>query len=123
MAARKAWVDQFFNSKSAGYSRLFFFTSVSGQLHGVTTAALLMEIGGDHVVNGPRDLNRVVDTYAGTTNAAHRAVQQLCWRVTVPARRQAAHHARSADLAVLDQQQCFRHALRHCPAFHPPSLL
>jgi hypothetical protein len=48
-AAKKAWVERFF----------------SNQLHGITTAALLMEIGGLHAVSGPRNLSRVVDVYAG----------------------------------------------------------
>jgi hypothetical protein len=62
-SAKKAFVDCFFHN----------------QLHGVTTAALLMEIGGQDADHMPRNLNKSVDTFAGKPHTMRDVLTWLFW--------------------------------------------
>jgi hypothetical protein len=65
-SAKKAFVDCFFHN----------------QLHGVTTAALLMEIGGQDALHRPRNLNKSVDTFAGKPHTMRDVLTWLFWTCT-----------------------------------------
>ena len=62
-SAKKAFVSCFFHN----------------QLHGLTTAALLMEIGGQDADQRPRNLNKSVDTFAGKPHTMRDVLTWLFW--------------------------------------------